>query len=61
MIDEYTASSAVHMENYPTAELIVSIDGENKTIHFKPLVEDQLPGNIQKIISEIKRLTQELQ
>ena len=61
MMDKYSPPYAEHLSDKPTARLRVVIDGRNKTVEFKPLVEDYLPGNLQKIISEVKRMTQHLQ
>jgi hypothetical protein len=42
----------------PTATITVVIDGKNKTMVFEPYVEEFMPGNVQKVIFEIRRLAQ---
>jgi len=60
MLDRYTPAAA-QTGDTSSATLLVSIDGRNKTVEMKPYVEEYLPGNIQKIISEVKHVTQSLQ
>ena len=45
----------------PSATLQVSIDGRNKTVTMSPYMEEYAPGNVQKLVFELKALAQGLQ
>jgi hypothetical protein len=61
MLEVYNSSYASQVSEKPEAELFVDIDGQNKTVKVKPLIEDYMPGNLQKAVSDVKMLTQRLQ
>ncbi|MBD3387709.1 MAG: hypothetical protein GF416_01560 [Candidatus Altiarchaeales archaeon] len=61
MPDSFTPSAAHHLPNRPDARLQLDIDGRRKLIELKSYSEEYLPGNLHMVITEVKRLTQDLQ
>ena len=61
MLDEYRGSQTNFMEKPATAVITVEIDDKIKKITIKPYEEEYAPGNIQKVLFELKRITQYIQ
>jgi hypothetical protein len=53
MLQRYSPATT-DPESKPTATLYVAIDSKNKTVIFRPYLEDYLPGNMQKVLFEIR-------
>jgi hypothetical protein len=60
MSNEFTPKTVI-VGDEPNAVLNVIIDGRNKSIALKPYIEDFVPGNIQRVLFEVKNLAVKLQ
>ncbi len=61
MLDEYNGTAADYKDGTASALIEVDIDGKTKSVRINPYVEKYAPGNVQKILFEVKRVTQGIQ
>ena len=61
MSTRYSPVSDALVDDKAEATLSVNIDGKNKTVVVKPYIEEYAPGNLQKVVFELKSLAQDIQ